>query len=206
MQERVLATLLNELDGIEGAEGVLLVAATNRPDRVDAALLRPGRLDQIVYVPPPADAKAREEILKIFTKKMPLGDDVVLMRVAEATPDFTGAELESLCREAAYAAMRETIEAPSVEMRHMLDAAGRITPALRGVDVSTYEKLHPSHCVEEKAAPVSGFGEAATGKPSEGPKRSDTTDGSLSGIEAGMRDLGIQRDEDESGSSDGEWC
>jgi transitional endoplasmic reticulum ATPase len=81
VQERVLSTLLNEMDGVEGAESVLVVGATNRPDMLDAALLRPGRFDRLVYVPPP-DELARLEILKIHTKSMPLSQDVDLESVA----------------------------------------------------------------------------------------------------------------------------
>jgi transitional endoplasmic reticulum ATPase len=81
VQERVLSTLLNEMDGVEGADSVLVVGATNRPDMLDAALLRPGRFDRLVYVPPP-DELARLEILKIHTKSMPLSQDVDLESVA----------------------------------------------------------------------------------------------------------------------------
>lgn len=82
VQERVLSTLLNEMDGVESAESVLVVGATNRPDMLDAALMRPGRFDQAIYVPPP-DQSARYDILKIHTKNMPLAPDVTLLHVAE---------------------------------------------------------------------------------------------------------------------------
>lgn len=82
VQERVLSTLLNEMDGVESADSVLVVGATNRPDMLDAALMRPGRFDQAVYVPPPDEA-ARNEILKIHTKQMPLAVDVDLLDIAK---------------------------------------------------------------------------------------------------------------------------
>ena len=195
VQERVLATLLNELDGIEGAEGVLLVAATNRPDRVDSALLRPGRLDQIVYVPPPADTAARLEILELFTKRMPLGADVDLRAVASTAQDFTGAELESLCREAAYAALREDISSPLVQQRHMLAACEGITPALRGVDCSTYEDLHPSRRVVRALASVDAVGDTTEG----GDDAVDALGVDMGGVVIGD---GLEGEE----SSDGEWC
>lgn len=82
VQERVLSTLLNEMDGVESAESVLVVGATNRPDMLDAALMRPGRFDQAVYVPPP-DENSRLEILKIHTKHVPLDVDVDLLEIAQ---------------------------------------------------------------------------------------------------------------------------
>lgn len=82
VQERVLSTLLNEMDGVESADSVLVVGATNRPDMLDAALMRPGRFDQSVYVPPPDEA-ARFEILKIHTRHMPLDVDVDLLNIAK---------------------------------------------------------------------------------------------------------------------------
>jgi len=198
VQERVLATLLNELDGIEGAEGVLLVAATNRPDRVDAALLRPGRLDQIVYVPPPEDTAARLEILNVFARRMPLDPDIDLRAVASAAPDFTGAELESLCREAAYAALREDIGAPLVRQRHMLAACEGITPALRGVDCSSYEELHPSKQAVKAETKASSPPEVVAGI-EEG--------GSVAALGVAMGGVAIGGDPgDDEESSDGEWC
>lgn len=106
VQERVLSTLLNEMDGIEGANGVLVIAATNRPDMIDEALLRPGRFDKILYVPPP-DLEGRLEILEIKTRGMKVGSDVDLGILAKRTEFFTGADLENLCREAALIALRE---------------------------------------------------------------------------------------------------
>lgn len=87
VQERVLSTLLNEMDGVESADSVLVVGATNRPDMLDAALMRPGRFDQAVYVPPPDEA-ARVEILKIHTKQMPLDVDVDLRAIAAQVSVF----------------------------------------------------------------------------------------------------------------------
>ncbi|KAG0164959.1 hypothetical protein DFQ30_009155 [Apophysomyces sp. BC1015] len=106
VQERVLSTLLNEMDGVETAESVLVVGATNRPDMLDAALLRPGRFDQLVYVPPP-DETARYEILKIHTRHVPLAADVDLSVIANETHLYTGADLKNVCREAAMIALRE---------------------------------------------------------------------------------------------------
>jgi cell division protease FtsH len=104
-REQTLNQLLVEMDGFEANEGVILVAATNRPDVLDPALLRPGRFDRRVVVPRP-DAKGREGILRVHTRKVPLSDDVILERLARATPGFSGADLENLVNEAALLAAR----------------------------------------------------------------------------------------------------
>ncbi len=104
-REQTLNQLLVEMDGFESNEGVILIAATNRPDVLDPALLRPGRFDRQVVVPVP-DVKGREEILKVHTKRTPLADDVDLSVLARGTPGFTGADLENLVNEAALLAAR----------------------------------------------------------------------------------------------------
>jgi len=104
-REQTLNQLLVEMDGFESNEGVIIVAATNRPDVLDPALLRPGRFDRQVVVPRP-DVKGREEILKVHTRKTPLADDVILALISRGTPGFTGADLENLVNEAALLAAR----------------------------------------------------------------------------------------------------
>jgi cell division protease FtsH len=105
-REQTLNQLLVEMDGFESNEGVILVAATNRPDVLDPALLRPGRFDRRVVVPPP-DITGREQILGVHTRRTPLGDDVQLDVIARGTPGFSGADLENLVNEAALTAARE---------------------------------------------------------------------------------------------------
>jgi cell division protease FtsH len=104
-REQTLNQLLVEMDGFESNEGVIIVAATNRPDVLDPALLRPGRFDRQVVVPRP-DVKGREAILKVHTRKTPLSEDVDLQVLARGTPGFTGADLENLANEAALLAAR----------------------------------------------------------------------------------------------------
>ena len=104
-REQTLNQLLVEMDGFETNEGVILIAATNRPDVLDPALLRPGRFDRRVVVPRP-DVKGREGILKVHTRRVPLGDDVDLELLARGTPGFAGADLENLVNEAALLAAR----------------------------------------------------------------------------------------------------
>lgn len=105
-REQTLNQLLVEMDGFETTEGVILVAATNRPDVLDPALLRPGRFDRQVVVSRP-DLKGRSEILAVHTKKIPLGKDVELSVIARGTPGFSGADLENLVNEAALLAARQ---------------------------------------------------------------------------------------------------
>jgi cell division protease FtsH len=104
-REQTLNQLLVEMDGFESNEGVILIAATNRPDVLDPALLRPGRFDRQVVVPVP-DVKGREEILGVHSKRTPLAEDVNLALLARGTPGFTGADLENLVNEAALLAAR----------------------------------------------------------------------------------------------------
>jgi cell division protease FtsH len=108
-REQTLNQLLVEMDGFEANEGVILVAATNRPDVLDPALLRPGRFDRRVVVPRP-DVKGREGILKVHTRKVPLSDDVDVQKIARSTPGFAGADLENLVNEAALLAARRNKE------------------------------------------------------------------------------------------------
>jgi cell division protease FtsH len=111
-REQTLNQILTEMDGFTGSEGVVVLAATNRPDVLDPALLRPGRFDRQIMVHPP-DHKGRAEILKVHTRKVPLGEDVDLERLAAATPGMTGADLANLVNEAALLAARRRKEVVS---------------------------------------------------------------------------------------------
>jgi len=112
-REQTLNQLLVEMDGFEANEGVILIAATNRPDVLDPALLRPGRFDRRVVVPSP-DVRGREEILRVHTRRVPMDDNVDVSRIARGTPGFSGADLENLVNEAALLAARKDKE--KVEM------------------------------------------------------------------------------------------
>ena len=106
--ERVISQLLTELDGLEELRDVTVIAATNRPDIIDAALLRPGRFDRLIYIPPP-DKEARKEIFKIHLRKKPLAKDVNIEELAEKTEGYTGADIAAVCNEAVMSAIREYI-------------------------------------------------------------------------------------------------
>ena len=112
--ERVVSQLLTELDGLENLEDVVVIATTNRPDLIDSALLRPGRLDRHIHVPVP-DEESRESVLKVHTENLVLSDDVDLGELAIKTEGFVGADIESLCREATMTATRELIHSLSPE-------------------------------------------------------------------------------------------
>lgn len=122
-REQTLNQLLVEMDGFEGGEGVIVIAATNRPDVLDPALLRPGRFDRQVVVPLP-DVRGREQILKVHMRKVPLGDDVNPQVIARGTPGFSGADLANLVNEAALFAARENN--PQVAMEHLERAKDKI--------------------------------------------------------------------------------
>ncbi len=113
--DRLINQLLTEMDGIERNSGVVVIAATNRPDILDPALLRPGRFDRLILVPAP-DEKARLEILRVHTRRVPLAEDVKLEELAKKTEGYSGADLEALVREAALIAMRRVMASLPEEM------------------------------------------------------------------------------------------
>nr|XP_031309000.1 spermatogenesis-associated protein 5-like protein 1 isoform X6 [Camelus dromedarius] len=120
---------------------VMIVAATNRPNVLDDALLRPGRLDKIIYIPPP-DEKGRLSILKICTKNMPVGPDVSLEKLAAGTCFFSGADLGNLCKEAALLALQENgLEATTVRQEHFLKSLETVKPSLSRKDLTLYRNL-----------------------------------------------------------------
>ncbi|KAK2508801.1 hypothetical protein MC885_000953 [Smutsia gigantea] len=122
-------------------QNVMIVAATNRPDVLDDALLRPGRLDKIIYIPPPNE-KGRLSILKICTKNMPVGPDVSLENLAAETCFFSGADLGNLCREAALLALQENgLEATPVKQEHFLKSLTIVKPSLSQKHLTLYENL-----------------------------------------------------------------
>ena len=138
--DRIVNQILAEMDGIQPLSNVVVIAATNRPDILDPALLRPGRFDRLVYIPPP-DKQSRLSILKIHTRKVPLASDVDLDKLAEMTEGYTGADLEALVREAVMLALREKLEARPVEMKYFLKAMEQVQPSLNKDDIEKYTRL-----------------------------------------------------------------
>ena len=138
--DRIVNQLLTEMDGITRLEGVVVIGATNRPDIVDPALLRPGRFDRVIYVPPP-DKEARLEIFKVHTRKMPLAEDVDLEELAEKTEGYTGADIAAVCREAAMIALREAGKPTKVKKEHFLKALEKVEPSVSKEDLERYERI-----------------------------------------------------------------
>ena len=131
--ERVVNTILAEMDGLEELQSVVVIGATNRPTLIDPALLRPGRFDELIYVPVP-DKAGRKRILSIHTGKMPLADDVDLDVLAERTERFTGADLEDLVRRAGLVALRQSLSVDRVTQAHfeaaLEDTRASVTPEM----------------------------------------------------------------------------
>ena len=134
--DRVVASLLTELDGIEPLRNVVVLGATNRPDLIDPALLRPGRLEKLVFVEPP-DAEARREILRTAGKSVPLADDVDLDALAEHLEGYSAADCVALLRESALTAMRRSIDAAAVTAADVAKARETVRPSLDPVQVES---------------------------------------------------------------------
>ena len=148
--ERVLNQLLAEMDGLEELNNVIVIGATNRPDMLDSALMRPGRFDRIVYVDVP-DEQGRLVILKIHTKNMPL-ENVSLEIISKETEGYTGADIEALCRESAMLALRENIETKFVTKKHFEAAMDKVRPSVSKNDVERYKKIEAEYLRSAKAA------------------------------------------------------
>jgi transitional endoplasmic reticulum ATPase len=139
VHDSVVNQLLTEMDGLEQMNDVVVIAATNRPDRLDTALLRPGRIDRIILTPPP-DEKTRIEILKVHTKNMPLcGVDINSLAVK--LEGYVGADIESVCREAAILALRESIKADKIRVKHFEEALKKVRPSVNKEIQEGYERL-----------------------------------------------------------------
>lgn len=150
--ERVVNTLLAEMDGLEGLNGVVVIGATNRPNLLDPALLRPGRFDELVYVPVP-DAEGRHRILEIHASRMPLASDVNLEDLAERTGGFTGADLENLTRRAGLHALRADLDSDRVTMDFFEKALDETRPSVTPKMEEEYEQIAESLKQESARAP-----------------------------------------------------
>ncbi len=129
VSERVISQLLTEMDGITTLQDIVVIAATNRPDMVDGAVIRPGRFDRLIYVPEPDD-KSRYQIFKLYTKTMPISTDVDLNQLSTLTKYYSGADIESLCREAAMHSLRRDVNAQIVTMKDFQDAMKEMGPSI----------------------------------------------------------------------------
>ena len=138
--DSVVNQLLTSIDGLESMEGVVVIGATNRPDIIDQGLLRPGRFDRLILIGAP-DEKARLEIFKIHTKRMPLAKNVNLEQLASATKGYSGADIEALCREAAMLSIRKDIKADKVEEKHFHEAMESVRASINPEIIKFYDKL-----------------------------------------------------------------
>jgi transitional endoplasmic reticulum ATPase len=176
--ERVVSQLLTELDGLEALKDVVVIGATNRPDMVDVALLRPGRLDRLVYIPPP-NASSRAQIFAIHLLGKPLAEDVDIEQLAKETEGYVGADIEAICREAAMLALRDFIKpemtpeqvnegAATIKINkgHLYAAINRVKPTASRDMLHQYENIAKEFAkfsvteeeVKEKAAtPTTGY-------------------------------------------------
>ena len=154
VSERVISQLLTEMDGLVTLEDVVVVAATNRPDMVDPAVLRPGRFDRLIYVPEP-DEKSKLQIFKIYTKNMPLKKDIELSLLVAAAKYFSGADIEALCREAAMVALRKDVGTKEVTLEDFMEARKRIGPSVT-LDMEKWYKsfMQQARQVQKPATPV----------------------------------------------------
>jgi transitional endoplasmic reticulum ATPase len=138
--ERVLNQLLTEMDGLETLKDVVVIAATNRPNLLDPAIMRPGRFDRLVYLGAP-DRKGRLKIFKIHTNDTPLAEDVDLENLADITEGYVGADIESVSREAVMIALRENFDIERIEMRHFKEALKKVKPTITENIAQFYEKI-----------------------------------------------------------------
>jgi transitional endoplasmic reticulum ATPase len=138
--ERIVNQLLSELDGLEELRGVIVIGATNRPDIIDPALLRPGRFDEIILVPVP-DRGARREIFKVHIRRMPVADDVVLNELVDRADNFTGADIASVCKKAGRLALREDLNAVVVRRKHFMEALKQTEPSVTEELVRYYQNI-----------------------------------------------------------------
>lgn len=144
VKERVLAQILTEIDGVHVLKDVTIVAATNRPDLIDKALMRPGRLDRIIYVGLP-DSETRHEIFKIKLRKMPVTEDVKIDSLVELTEGYSGAEIQAVCQEAALYALEKSLKAEQVDIADFEFALKTVKPRTSGKLLQVYEDYLQNH-------------------------------------------------------------
>ncbi len=140
VSEKVVNQLLTELDGLESLKDVVVIGATNRPDLIDSSLLRPGRFDRLILVPPP-DMETRYKILSVYTKRMPLSKKIDLKKTAKETDMYSGADLYAVCREAGLSSLRENKESKEVTKEQFEGGIIRVKPSLKKEVMDFYENF-----------------------------------------------------------------
>lgn len=137
VQTRVMATFLTEMDGIDNSNGIIILGATNRPEMIDDALLRPGRFDQLMYIPPP-DRTARKEIFKVYSDHLNTDNTLDLDELANMTEGFSGADIENICREAVYQALRSDMNVNSISQAVLVDVVKSTKPSITREMIAHY--------------------------------------------------------------------
>jgi transitional endoplasmic reticulum ATPase len=138
--ERIVNQLLSEMDGLEELRGVVVIGATNRPDIIDPALLRPGRFDELILSPVP-DLESRRKIFQVHLKKAPLADDINIEELVGQTDQYTGADIAAVVRKAGRLALREDMAAEKIGQKHFLAALQEIGPSVTADTMKYYSKL-----------------------------------------------------------------
>jgi len=151
VHDQVLNQLLAEMDGLEELKDVVVIGATNRPDMLDSALMRPGRFDRIIYTPVP-DKRARVDIFNIHTEGMPLAKDVSIESLAEKTEGFVGADIRALCMEAAILALRDNMEIKEIRKKYFEEALKKVSPSVTENDSKKYKEIETNYLRSAKAA------------------------------------------------------
>jgi transitional endoplasmic reticulum ATPase len=138
--ERIVNQLLSEMDGLEELRGVLVIGATNRPDIIDPALIRPGRFDELIIVPVP-DKSTRKKIFQVHTRKMALDEDIDIDTLVELTGEYTGADIAAVCKKAGKFALRENMDCECVSQKHFIAAVEDTGPSVTPDTMKYYESL-----------------------------------------------------------------
>jgi len=141
------------MDGLEDLNDVVVIGTTNRPDKIDPALLRPGRFDRILHVPLP-DKEGREEVFKVHTSGMKLAGDIKLKNIAESTENYSGADIEAVCREAGMVALRKNINAKEVTMGDFKKAFEKIKPSITENDLKRYKTIEEQYLRVARGAAI----------------------------------------------------
>ena len=153
-----MATFLTEMDGIENSNGIIVVGATNRPEMIDDALLRPGRFDKLMYwldfyviyryIPPP-DLKARKDIFRVYTSHLHTDDSLNIDELAEKTQGYSGADIENVCREAVYTSLRNDINTTTITQDNLLQTIQQTKPSITAEMVQHYIDFENSFYQQE---------------------------------------------------------
>lgn len=148
VMESVVNQMLTEMDGLEDLKEVVVIAATNRPELVDQALMRPGRFDRLVQIPAP-DPTTRKKIFEVHTKRVPLAKEISLDKLVEQTEGYSGADIEAIVREAAISALRENKQTKAVELKHFQTALEEVKPSLEDRLLKSYDKFKQKYAGTE---------------------------------------------------------